>query len=74
MRLGSVGWIVVLIATGASAAEKESNMENCPMHKEHMAALTKRGSGQEDAHFAGVTERGDKAMGFPHERTVHHSH
>jgi hypothetical protein len=25
-----------------------------------------------DAHFAGVTERGDKGMGFSHEKTVHH--
>jgi hypothetical protein len=35
------------------------------MHQQHMAE-------ESDGHFAGVTERGDKAMGFSHDSTVHH--
>jgi hypothetical protein len=71
MRLNSVAWVVVLMGTGPQAAEKNSETKDCPMHQEHMAQGNPN-SKDTEAHFAGVTERGDKAMGFSHEKTVHH--
>jgi hypothetical protein len=38
--------------------------EDCPMHQESMA--------QHESHFESVNERGDKAMGFSHQKTTHH--
>src|SRR2546430_16100015 len=38
---------------------------SCPMHDPHK-------SSQEDQHHQGVVERGDKVMGFSHEKTRHH--
>jgi hypothetical protein len=70
MRL--VRWILVLVWTGANAGEGERKMKDCPMHQRHMAEQQKLGLGESDGHFAGVTERGDKAMGFAHHSTVHH--
>ncbi len=47
------------LAAGAGA---QTAME-CPMHDQHQKS---------DDHSAGVDNRGDYAMGFSHENTVHH--
>jgi hypothetical protein len=63
MTLNRILWVLVMGAV-PSAGEKETEMKDCPMHLQHMA--------QHESHFAGVTERGDQAMGFSHQKTVHH--
>jgi hypothetical protein len=40
------------------------DMELCPMHKEH--------SQKSSGHSSDVEKNGDKAMGFPHDKTTHH--
>jgi hypothetical protein len=40
------------------------DMQSCPMHKEHMKEAAQ--------HQADVEKHGDEAMGFPHDKTVHH--
>ena len=44
--------------------DKTPERISCPMHEPHK-------SSQEDQH-QGVVERGDKVMGFSHEKTRHH--
>jgi hypothetical protein len=46
-----------LLEAEEPAHDKSSSMAHCPMMKEHSAQ---------------VDERGDKAMGFSHEKTTHH--
>jgi len=47
-----------------SFAQAPSTSETtCPMHASHMGS---------DAHHAMVESHGDKAMGFPHDKTTHH--
>ncbi len=41
---------------------KDDTMQECPMHKEHMA----------NSHQAIVEKNGDQAMGFSHDTTTHH--
>jgi hypothetical protein len=41
-----------------------ASMADCAMHASHMAEKTE--------HAAGVTQRGDDAMGFSHQTTAHH--
>lgn len=53
--------IIVLTLTAISfAASGQSQGHSCPMMQQHKD------------HHAGVNERGDKAMGFSHEKTTHH--
>jgi hypothetical protein len=40
------------------------DMQSRPMHKEHMNAASQ--------HQADVEKHGDEAMGFPHDKTIHH--
>jgi hypothetical protein len=40
------------------------DMQSCPRHKEHMKEAAQ--------HQADVEKHGDEAMGFPHDKTVHH--
>lgn len=53
---------IVFIAV-AGLASTVNAQESCPMHKEHASQA---------AASPGVTERGDHAMGFSHEKTKHH--
>lgn len=62
MKLHRLGLMAsVMVATVAVANEKQestrSGMADCPMHSEHAKS---------------VDERGDKGMGFSHEKTTHH--
>ena len=54
--------VLIAAVLCASAAGQEAG-SSCPMHAQHMA---------QDEHHAGVDARGDKAMGFPHDKTSHH--
>ena len=54
--------IAFLLLSGLHFAAQD--MQSCPMHKEHIAALSQR---QGD-----VEKHGDEAMGFPHNKTTHH--
>jgi hypothetical protein len=53
--------ITILLFGGLQLAAQD--MPSCPMHKEHMQAAQ---------HQADVEKRGDEAMGFPHDKTIHH--
>jgi len=53
-----VAWTPRAFSQSTSAAESP-----CPMHAAHMGV---------DAHHAVVESHGDKAMGFPHDKTTHH--
>jgi len=44
----------------AQEAKPDNTMKDCPMQNQHLA------------HGAVVEIRGDKAMGFPHDKTTHH--
>jgi hypothetical protein len=52
-----------LIVTLSLAQDKkpDDSMKSCPMHAQHMAS-----------HEATVESHGDRAMGFPHDKTSHH--
>jgi hypothetical protein len=41
---------------------KQDDMKDCPMHAQHVA----------QSHQAVVEGHGDRAMGFPHDKTTHH--
>jgi hypothetical protein len=41
---------------------KQDDMKDCPMHAKHAS----------QSHQAVVESHGDKAMGFPHDKTTHH--
>jgi hypothetical protein len=58
--------LFVLLAMSASPDPDggAASMADCPMNASHM--------GQETQHAAGITQRGDEAMGFSHQATVHH--
>jgi hypothetical protein len=69
-----IRYAMAFVVVGFSAQSKGEGVENCPMHQ---PAATPRGEAQSqstdrEAHFAGVDQRGDKAMGFSHQRTAHH--
>lgn len=53
-----LSWTPRAFSQSRSAAES-----SCPMHAAHMGV---------DAHHAVVESHGDKAMGFPHDKTTHH--
>lgn len=53
--------VTFLLICGLQLAAQD--MQKCPMHKEHMKAAE---------HQANVEKHGDKAMGFPHDKTTHH--
>ena len=59
--------LVLAFLAGVSASLRPqapaSPEQGCPMHAAHMAA---------DAHHASVENHGDHAMGFPHDKTMHH--
>jgi hypothetical protein len=61
--VSSLGLMCVAMAAYAQGANKDDGMQDCPMHKEHMTA---------GSHQAGVERHGDRAMGFPHDKTTHH--
>src|SRR5579862_337796 len=44
----------------AQEAKPDDTMKDCPMHDQHTA------------HQATVEKNGDEAMGFPHDKTMHH--
>jgi hypothetical protein len=71
MRLTSMGWFLALGIAANSDAE-DNKTTDCPMHQQHTAEQTRPDSGESVDHFAAVNQRGDKAMGFSHEKTVHH--
>lgn len=50
------------VAQDSKQSSKSDDMQNCPMHQQHM----------EDAHHAAVNKHGDQAMGFAHYKTTHH--
>lgn len=54
--------IALLLFSGLQLAAQD--MQSCPMHKEHMKAVSQ--------HQADVEKHGDEAMGFPHDKTTHH--
>ena len=62
--------IVLLLIYGLPMAAQDQDqnqnkdMQSCPMHEKHAAALAQ--------HRADVEKRGDEAMGFPHAKTTHH--
>ena len=72
MGLNSVARTLLLVGTAANAVEEIGDMAGCPLLQQHSAEVTTRHAGKEDAHFAGVTERGDEGMGFSHQKAVHH--
>jgi hypothetical protein len=53
---------VFLLCFGIQLAAQD--MQSCPMHKQHSDKATQ--------HQANVEKNGDKAMGFPHDKTNHH--
>jgi hypothetical protein len=56
--------LVLVVAVPGSIAQKQSDPKTpCPMHESHMGM---------DAHHATVERHGDEAMGFPHDKTMHH--
>jgi len=55
-----------------NAVERTGDMSGCPLHQQHSVEVTAGKSERENAHLAGVTERGDQAMGFSHQKAVHH--
>ena len=46
----------------SQAAKSSDSTSDCPMHNQHA----------QQAHQAIVESNGDKAMGFPHDKTTHH--
>ena len=46
----------------SQGAKPGDSMSDCPMHKQHA----------QQAHHVIVENNGDKAMGFPHDKTTHH--
>jgi hypothetical protein len=48
----------------ASLPVAAQDMQSCPMHKEHMKQVSQ--------HQAEVEKHGDQAMGFSHDKTMHH--
>jgi hypothetical protein len=71
MRLTAVGWFFAL-RIAANAGAEDTKTPDCPMHAHQVAEQTKSDSGKAIDHFTGVNERGDLAMGFSHQKTVHH--
>jgi hypothetical protein len=55
--------ITIAFATFSFVANAASQGHTCPMMQQHQ---------DHKDHHAGVNERGDKAMGFSHEKTTHH--
>jgi len=72
MGLDSVARILLLVGTVMNALERTGDTLGCPLHQQHSAEVTAGKSEKENAHLAGVTERGDEAMGFSHQKAVHH--
>lgn len=54
--------VTILLLAGLQLAAQD--IQSCPMHKEHMNALSQ--------HQSDVEKHGDEAMGFPHDKTTHH--
>lgn len=48
------------LSGGAQQEKQDDAMKDCPMHQQH------------SDHHATVEHHGDQAMGFPHDKTVHH--
>ena len=66
MKIPMVAAIPVMLVVSGPRVFSQATLasENpCPMHASHMGA---------DAHHAIVESHGDKAMGFPHDKTTHH--
>ena len=57
--------IVLTSVLGVSLAASAQSPMKCPMHDQQ---------GTSDPHAAGVDMRGDHAMGFSHENSIHHFH
>ncbi len=55
----------LFFALGAIAVPAPMRGEDCPMHAGHQKEA-------EAGHLEGVNARGDKAMGFDHQKTIHH--
>lgn len=60
--------IVVFLLFGALPVTSQ-DVQSCPMHKEPVAGTSQHQTSQ---HQADVERHGDEAMGFPHDRTIHH--
>jgi hypothetical protein len=58
-RFATVLLLLALPAFPQNTKQDEA-MKDCPMHDQH------------SAHHAVVESHGDQAMGFPHDRTIHH--
>jgi glycerophosphoryl diester phosphodiesterase len=72
-------WIAVAIvnmtALSMRAEEpqtKDAHVAKCPLMPGHTAPAAMDGCPLMGGHAAGVDERGDKAMGFSHDKTTHH--
>ena len=65
MKIQDLVFATILCMSGVAFAQQGANdsMQNCPMHKQHVAA---------DSHNDVVEKHGDAAMGFPHDATTHH--
>lgn len=61
--LAPIFLLLLLTSLNAQNSGHEDDMQNCPMHNQHMSA---------DSHHAMVEKHGDQAMGFPHDKTTHH--
>jgi hypothetical protein len=61
----ALGLALLLLGLPISAQEAKplDSMKDCPMHAQHMA--------QQSRHAA-MESHGDRAMGFPHDKTTHH--
>jgi hypothetical protein len=55
----------VLACATVGALSAQGNANPCPMHAQHMAAMS-------HDHGTAVDQRGDAVMGFDHARTTHH--
>jgi hypothetical protein len=61
MKLFVIALALLLTLPGfAQEAKPDNSMKDCPMHDQHAA------------HHAVVESHGDRAMGFPHDKTTHH--
>ncbi|MCI0485766.1 MAG: hypothetical protein L0229_04110 [Blastocatellia bacterium] len=81
--------ITISIFACLSIAYGQQQASSCPLHKEHQEQkntaqqhehrdhkrpTNPQSGATHDAHLDGVNARGDRAMGFSHQKTTHHFH
>jgi hypothetical protein len=69
----AIALTVLLILCAAATGIAQQKHESCPLHKEHQSgkAEAKPEAHDHDKHLSEVNRRGDRAMGFSHEKTTH---